>query len=616
MGIKSQAEIVKSVDVIGNKRITLETVMVFGDITVGKDYKTSDINSLIKKLYETNYFSNISVELINGRLSITVEENPIINLVIFNGEKAEKHKKKITELIVLKEKSSYMKNFVKSDVNIMKEYYSNLGFYFAKIDVEIEKIGNNRINLVYTIDKGTTARIAKIFFLGDKKVRDRRLRDIITSDEAKWWKFISRNVYLNQGRIELDKRLLKNYYKNIGYYEVQISSSNVEYTEGQGFVLNYIINAGPRYKFKKLFADISSSLDETAFLPLESEFNKVVGEYYSQSKLTSILEKIDKLSEQKELQFINHRAIETLDADGVEVKIQIFEGQKFTIERINIVGNSVTNDSVIRSELIVDEGDPYSALLLNKSINRLKGRNLFGKIDKKIEDGSSPDLKILEISVEEKATGEISAGAGVGTDGSSFMFAIKENNWLGRGVRLNSSITIGEEKVNGNLAVTNPNFNYTGNSVSGSLDLSTSDMSQTSGYKSQRSGFSLGTSFEQYEDIFFSGNIAATYEEIDVESNASASIKKMDGTFTNLDLTYGIINDKRNQVFKPTDGYRAHFSQTLPLVFDSSAIYNQLNLSKYHGFSEDLIGSIKFLARSIHGVNDEDVRLTKRLLSI
>ena len=97
MGIKSQAEIVKSVDVIGNKRITLETVMVFGDITVGKDYKTSDINSLIKKLYETNYFSNISVELINGRLSITVEENPIINLVIFNGEKAEKHKKKITD---------------------------------------------------------------------------------------------------------------------------------------------------------------------------------------------------------------------------------------------------------------------------------------------------------------------------------------------------------------------------------------------------------------------------------------------------------------------------------------------------------------------------------------
>ena len=141
------------------------------------------------------------------------------------------------------------------------------------------------------------------------------------------------------------------------------------------------------------------------------------------------MEKIDELSQQKELQFINHRAVETLDDDGVEVEINIFEGQKFTIERINIAGNSVTNDSVIRGEMVVDEGDPYSALLINKSINRLKGRGIFGKVEKKITEGSSPDLKVLEITVEERATGEIAAGAGVGTDGTSFMFSITENNW-------------------------------------------------------------------------------------------------------------------------------------------------------------------------------------------
>ena len=131
------------------------------------------------------------------------------------------------------------------------------------------------------------------------------------------------------------------------------------------------------------------------------------------------------MSQQKELQFINHRLIETLDGDGVEVKIDIFEDQKFTIERINIAGNSVTNDSVIRGEMVVDEGDPYSILLINKSINRLKARGIFGKIEKKITEGSSPDLKVLNIIVEERATGEIAAGAGVGTDGTSFMFAIK-----------------------------------------------------------------------------------------------------------------------------------------------------------------------------------------------
>ena len=135
---------------------------------------------------------------------------------------------------------------------------------------------------------------------------------------------------------------------------------------------------------------------------LEKEFNKLIGDYYSQRKLKRVLEKIDKLSEQKELQFINHNILETLDGNGVEVKINIFEGEKVIIERVNIVGNSVTNDSVIRSELLVDEGDPFSTLLVNKSINEIKARRIFGKVEHKILPGSSNDLKVLEISLLRK----------------------------------------------------------------------------------------------------------------------------------------------------------------------------------------------------------------------
>ena len=171
---------------------------------------------------------------------------------------------------------------------------------------------------------------------------------------------------------------------------------------------------------KKFFASVSESLDKSAFLSLETEFNKLVGKYYSQQKLNTLLEQIDKLTERKELQFINHSVLETLDGNGVEVKINIFEGKKVIVERINIVGNSVTNDSVIRGEMIVDEGDPFSILLVNKSINEIKARRIFGKVDYKMLPGSSEDLKVLEISVEEQATGEIMAGAGVGTDGTTF----------------------------------------------------------------------------------------------------------------------------------------------------------------------------------------------------
>ena len=611
--VKANAEIVNRVEVKGNQRITLETIVIFGDIELGKNYESSDVNLLIKKLYDTKFFSNISVQLDNNTLSITLSENPIINSIIFKGEKAKKYQEKITEFLTLRENTAFVRNYIKSDINLIKEFYRQLGFFFIKIDVDVEKLDRNRVNLVYDLDKGKKAKISKIYFLGDKKIRDKRLRDIITSQEAKFWKIISRNVYLSKARIELDKRLLKNYYKNKGYYEVEVSSSNVEYSEGEGFVLSYSIDAGKRYKFRKIFADIDQALDQNAFLPLEDDFNKVIGDYYSQRKLTTILEKIDKLSEQKELQFINHRTVETLDGDGVIVKIDIFEGQKFTIERINITGNNVTNDSVIRGELLVDEGDPYSALLVNKSINKSKARRIFGKIDKKITEGSLPNLKILDISVEETATGEISAGAGVGTDGTSFMFAVSENNWLGRGIKLNTSLDLSPETISGNFAVTNPNFNYTGNKVFTSFDVSSTDLKETSGYESAKTGFGIGTEFEQYDNVYLSPSINAAYEDIEVQSSASSAIKKMDGTFTNLDFAYGIRADNRNQIFQPTSGYVASFNQSLPIILDSSSILNGFDISAYRAMSEDVIGSVKFYARSIHGVQGDDVRLTRRL---
>ena len=448
--------------------------------------------------------------------------------------------------------------------------------------------------------------------MGDKKLRDKRLRDVITSQESKFWKFLSRNVYLNNARVELDKRLLKNYYRNKGYYEATVTSSNVEYLEGEGFILTYSIDAGDRYRFKKIFANVSESLDKNAFLSLETEFNKLVGKYYSQKKLNSVLEKIDKLTERKELQFINHNVLETLDDNGVEVKINIFEGKKVIVERINIVGNSITNDSVIRGEMIVDEGDPFSILLVNKSINEIKARRLFGKVDYKMLPGSSDDLKVLEISVEEQATGEIMAGAGVGTDGTTFQFAISENNWLGRGVQLQTSLNLSREQISGNILVNNPNYNFTDKSLRAGLDVSTTDRSATSGFKSSKTGFVLGTGFEQYEDVFFTPEINVQFEDIEVDASASTAIQNMNGNFFNVDFKYGIILDKRNQSFKPTEGYRTSFVQSLPIIQDSSAILNGLDISAYHDFSEDVIGSLKFHVRAINGI-DKDVRLTKRL---
>jgi len=609
---KSIAEVVKKVEIEGNDRISHETIMVFGDISIGKDYNISEVNILIKKLYSTSFFSNISAAIENNTLKIIVKENPIIKSIVFDGEKAKKYMERITDLLSLRENSPFVENNIKKDINLIKEFYRTLGFYFVKIDAEIARLEKNRVNIKYLIEKGDKAKISKIFFIGDKKIREKKLRDVITSQEAQFWKFISRNVYLSEERIELDKRLLKNYYRNKGYYEVDIKSTNVEYSEGEGFNLTFNINAGKRYKFKKIFANVADTLEKKAFLSLENEFNKLAGEYYSQRKLKRVLDQIDKLSEQKELQFINHNIEETLDDTGVEVKINIFEGEKVIIERINIVGNSVTNDSVIRSALIVDEGDPFSTLLVNKSINEIKARNIFGKVEYEISEGSANDLKVIDISVEEKATGEIVAGAGIGTDGTSFMFSVKENNWLGRGIKLESTLNLSEEKVSGNILVNNPNYNYSGNSAFVSLDVSSTDRSNSSGFKSSKTGFELGTSFEQYENFYVVPNITVAFEDIEVDESASTAVKNMEGNFFNTDLGYSLIKDSRNQKFKPTRGKKISFQQSIPIIQDSSSILNGLNISAYHDFSEDLIGSLKLHSRAINGI-DDDVRLTERL---
>ena len=609
---KSFSDVVKKVEIEGNNRISQETIMVFGDISVGKDYGISDVNILIKKLYSTTFFSDIAASIENNTLKIIVKENPIIKSIIFDGEKAKKYMEKITDLLSLRENGPFVENNIKKDINLIKEFYRSMGFYFVKIDADIARLEKNRVNIKYLIDKGNKAKISKIFFIGDKKIREKKLRDVITSQENQFWKFISRNVYLSQERIELDKRLLKNYYRNKGYYEVDVKSTNVEYSKGEGFILTYNINAGKRYKFKKIFANVSDTLQKEAFLSLEDEFNKLAGEYYSQKKLKRVLDEIDKLSEQKELQFINHNIEETLDNTGVEVKINIFEGEKVIIERINITGNSVTNDSVIRSALIVDEGDPFSTLLVNKSINEIKARNIFGKVDYEVAEGSSNDLKVIDISVEEKATGEILAGAGVGTDGTSFMFSIKENNWLGRGVKLESTLNLSEEKISGNILVNNPNYNYSGNSAFASLDVSNTDRSNSSGFKSSKTGFQIGTSFEQYENFFVSPNLAFAFEDIEVDSTASTAVKNMEGNFFNIDLGYSLVKDDRNQKFKPTRGKKIVFKQSLPIIQDSSSILNGIDISAYHDFSEDLIGSLKVHSRAITGI-DDDVRLTERL---
>ena len=605
------AEVIQKIEVKGNDRISVETIRVYGDIVVGKDYSNFDVNEILKNLYDTNFFEDIKISLSNNVINIIVKEYSIINFIDLQGEKNKSIKKSVLEQLNLQIKESFIESRLSDDIGIIKKIYASIGFNFVNLEAKIEKFDNNRINLIYILDKGKKTNIAKIYFVGDKKIKDKRLRDIIVSEEKKFWKILSKNTFLNKRNIELDTRLLINYYKSLGYYDVQVLSSNAEVSEENLTKLTYTINAGTRYRVNKIFTNVSDVLDKKIFSPLQKSYTKIIGKYYSPFTVKKLLDELDILIANNDLQFIEHSVNEIIEGDSIEIKINIFEGRKLLVEKINIIGNTVTDESVIRSELLLDEGDPFNKLKLDQSIARLKSRNIFGEVKHKISDGSKKDLKIIEFEVEEKPTGEISAGAGIGTNGGSFAFNISENNWLGRGINVTTSINASKETFSGGLQVSDPNHNFSGNSLNYFVS-NTSNNKPKSGFKNNIMSTGIGTKFEQYKNVYLSPRLSLSYDDLKVNSTGSTSLKKQEGAFTDLSFGYDVVVDNRDRVYDPTDGYITSFSQQIPVYADSPYLKNTIAFSKYKTLSADAIGKFKFYASAINGIGDKDVRLSKR----
>ena len=607
----SNAEVLKELKVTGNTRISSETIFVYGDIVLNKNINNEDINKILKNLYSTNFFKDVEINFINGVLNIKVEEYPTINVIQLIGEETKKVKAEILKRLKLKEKDSFIEGYLGNDINTIKSLYASLGFNFADVDAKLEEFNENRVNLIFYVNKGKKTKISKIYFIGDKKVRDRRLRDIIVSQENKFWKFITKNTNLNKRNIELDERLLTNYYKSIGYYDVQILSSNAEISKDNKTNLTFNINAGERYKITKISTSIDPVLDKKPFRDLEKTFKDTIGRYYSPFTVTKILDEVDDIVINNSLQFIEHSVNEIVSPNGIEIKINIFEGSKQLVEKINIFGNTITKESTIRGELLIDEGDPVNNLNIEKSIAKLKSRNIFGEVKEKIKDGSTKEQKIIDITVVEKPTGEISLGAGLGTNGGSVAFSISENNYMGAGVKLSSSLELNKETVRGEVSVAKPNYNYSGNELNFNISSIRNDKAD-SGYSNKIFQTGIGTAFEQYKDIYISPRIGFSNDSLTVQSSASDSLKKQKGTFTDLTFDYGITLDKRNRAFKPTSGYKSSFGQTLPVFADSPYIKNSYAFSAYNQFNPDVVGSVRFFTSAITGLDDKDVRISKR----
>ena len=613
LNLNAFSEILENIQINGNQRISNDTIKLFSKIDIGDEINKEDINRILKDLYETNFFENVNIKFLNNILNISVSEHPIIQNVIYEGIKSKSLLSKIEENKLIREKASFNEFILSNEEKRILAILRNLGYYNSLLDTSIEKLDNNTVLINFKLDIGEKAKIKKITFIGDKKFKDSKLKRLIISSEYKFWKFLSGKKYLNESVIKLDERLLKNYYLNNGYYNVNVNSSFAKLIGDNEFELIFNINAQNKFFFGDLKLDLPNDFDTDNFKDLNKLLVKIKGEKYSLNLIDKILDEIDQITTVEEFKFIKATVKENAISDKVNLTFNIGESAKVYVEKINIIGNTVTQENVIRNQFELDEGDPFNEILFNKSINNLKSLGFFKSVNKKVLKGKNVDTKIINISVEEKATGEITASAGVGTSGGSIGFGIKENNFMGRGISLDSNVLISADSLKGKFGFTNPNYKNSDKSFYMNAEILETDNFKTFGYKSNKKGINVGTKFEYLDDFYLGIGTSNFYEVIETNSTASVSQQSQEGnywdSFLNLDFNY----DKRNQKFQTTDGFRSFYSIDLPIISDNKTLKNYYSYSQYFELFDQNISSFSLMLNAAKSISNKDIKLSERI---
>ena len=604
---------VKRILISGNERVSDETIKMFSEIQVNSKINNTIVNEITKKLYETNYFNNVIVEYENNILKITVDENPIIQNIQYNGIKSKSLRQQLLSDINLKARSSYSEYLLNIDKKTILQNLKKNGFYLSNVTISKKELENNKIDLIYDIELGDKSKIEKITFLGNKIYKDKKLRNVIISEENRFWKFLSKRKFINQEIINFDKNLLRNFYLNKGYYDVEISSTFAKMTNDKNFELIFNIDAKNKYFFSDIELKLPQDFNEDYFENVTSFFSDLRGSPYSINSIEKIIEKLEEISIQEEYQSVITTVNEEIFNDKINLEFELKESEKYFVKKINIFGNNVTQENVIRNQFEIDEGDSFNDILAKKTINSIKSLGFFKDVKEEILTDEISKTKIININVVEKPTGEILAGAGVGTSGGTATFSVKENNYLGRGIGLQALASVDENSLKGKFSVSNPNFNNSDKSLSLSVESLETDLLDTSGYKSNRTGFMFNTNFEYLDDLNLGLGQSTYFEKISTNSTASTRQKSQEGNYWDTFVLINADYDKRNQKYQTSEGFRSFYSLDFPLISDTNTLTNTYSYTFYDELYEENVSSISFYVKAANSLSGDDIKLSERL---
>ncbi len=585
-----QMDIAERVIVQGNKRI--ESSVIIRDSKIDSLNNTEkQLSIAIKNLYKTGYYEDVKIYKDNNVIYINVNENPIIDLISIEGNK------EITDDLILEEIDTKSRNVfstdqIKSDAEIIQTLYKRQGFFSTFVEPKMIKVDESRVNVVFEIYEGKEARIKKINFINNKVFSDSTLSDVISSSEYRWYEFWGGNDGFDKDRINYDKDLLKKYYFDNGYIDFQITSVNSSLVDNRkDFLVNFTLYEGERYKITKV--EVNSTIRN---LNKEKLFNLIDirrGDWFSSEEIDESIKTISDETAELGYAFVEVvPRIKKINKQNVEIVLEIQEGTKIYIDRIQVSGNVKTMDSVIRREIEVVEGDPYNSSKIKQSEKNIKSTGLFDNVDIKLDEIIGTNKTKLNVEVAERSTGQFSVGAGFSSlDGAIGSIGIKESNLFGEAKELSLDLGLSTRKSQIDLSYTDPYF--LDKDFAAGIDLFNIRRNNKtySGYKHNIIGFKLRAGYEIYDNLRHFSSYSLKQDKIhDIDNTTSTYIQAQEGKRVTSVIGQALQFDKLNDRINPTDGYRLRLDvDYFGLTGDSEHLQTEVSAANFFRIADGFI---------------------------
>lgn len=605
---------IRDIVIEGNQRIEVSTIQNYLTLQPGANYTSGEADRSLKALFATGLFADVNLRLQGSSLIVRVVENPVINRIVFEGNRRI-NTDQIRGELQLKARQVYTRAKVQADTQRIQQIYRRSGRFAATIEPKVVQLPQNRVDLVFEISEGAVTGVSRIRFIGNQRYSDSRLREEIQTKETAWYRFLSSDDSYDPDRVTFDREKLRKFYLSKGFADFNVVNAVAELMPSrESFLITFTVDEGERYQFGAM--DVSSDIKGVDADQLKKLVTTKTGEYYNADEVEKTVQALTAELGRFGYAFVDVQPDIKKDREKriIDVTYRIGESPRVFVERIDIVGNVRTLDKVVRREFRLSEGDAFNAAKLRRTRTRLRGLNFFERAEITESRGSAPDKVVLTAEVAEKSTGELSIGVGYSTTESVLGdISIRERNLLGRGQDLRLGFSLSTRRQQLDLGFTEPYF--LDRELAAGFDLlrRRTDFARRSSLDQTTTAATPRFSYPITENLSQQVYYRIRHDEVDnVTTTASRFIQAQKGGYVTSALGHTLTYDRRDDRIEPTTGYVLRLSQEgAGLGGSERYIKNIVSGTKFYTITDDVIMSVGAEAGMINALG-KDVRLPNR----